>query len=663
MLHWKCTTGLVSSLALACLGSGCSLNALGHEEDVTQSHDVQSLSQIEDDRIADKNPVFDPTRTITEAFGSSWPCTITLNKSATVTKLDVVPFDGFESALDGKLFRGRREALASIGTIADQDAIPSMEVVNGYLKPFNDGLYAAVELQEEADKHGVLVTLLARLGDLLSAADVGTRPALEDAAVMVAAALILGGDTPSLDAALQSRAQARVATFNAEPIYARPIGFYTWTPALQRIFTRDRFLQNNDDSESFGAFAALAWVLGQDATLLATYQQVAALYAGLTNPYLRYTIDALIPYVSGLAALSDTKAIETEFRATHPLLTPCVGALVAFLPASRSKEVEYFDSRFCSTGVPAGTNLLDLLVQAIKNGAVDLAPSADAGWYDYQLYALETLLVPERGPESQHLLLTAGYKKKLIETFKSILIQDRETHVKQLGMGNSAGVSAEAMAVDLYPLFPAEPFPTFYLRTARGYRFLRTFLAASMGGGFLTSTARLTEAGDRVAATLADEIDQRVSLLYGLYFLSADAVGMARDEGLLAEELAAIDATAATSAARAWLASWTSDADVARDPRVILPIFIDPDFIRYWAVIGVKVVKARAEFVPGHEPVVTATGCWSGKLVPHNYALLSEVSAEIRLPASQPPPTRDELRAICDAHASKDEIVKALGSQ
>jgi hypothetical protein len=30
---------------------------------------------------------------------------------------------------------------------------------------------------------------------------------------------------------------------------------------------------------------------------------------------------------------------------------------------------------------------------------------------------LETLLLPERGRESEHLLLTAAYKKKLIETF------------------------------------------------------------------------------------------------------------------------------------------------------------------------------------------------------------------------------------------------------
>ena len=86
-----------------------------------------------------------------------------------------------------------------------------------------------------------------------------------------------------------------------------------------------------------------------------------------------------------------------------------------------------------------------MLIQAVRSGELDLAPGADAGWYDYQLYALETLLLPERGPESQNLLLTAGYKKKLIETFKSILTQTRETHVKQLDFG-ARGASGEAAA-------------------------------------------------------------------------------------------------------------------------------------------------------------------------------------------------------------------------
>jgi hypothetical protein len=80
----------------------------------------------------------------------------------------------------------------------------------------------------------------------------------------------------------------------------------------------------------------------------------------------------------------------------------------------------------------------------------------------------------------------------------------------------------------------------------------------------------------------------------------------------------------------------------------------------YWAVVGVKALVARAEFVPGHEPVVSDTYCWTGNFVPHRYTMLVEQTVELELPLSQPPPTRGELRAICDAHATKDEIVRAL---
>jgi hypothetical protein len=80
----------------------------------------------------------------------------------------------------------------------------------------------------------------------------------------------------------------------------------------------------------------------------------------------------------------------------------------------------------------------------------------------------------------------------------------------------------------------------------------------------------------------------------------------------------------------------------------------------YWAVIGVKALVARAEFVAGHEPMVSPTGCWTGKFVPHRYTLLVEETAELELPFSRPPPTRNELRAVCDAHATRDEIVQAL---
>jgi hypothetical protein len=229
------------------------------------------------------------------------------------------------------------------------DVIPSMEVVNGALKPFNDGFYAAVELAAEngnapatdgavPNKQLLLTTLLARVNDLLGAAAAGApeRGAEEDAAVLLGAASILGGNTPALAADLASRAQARATAFTAEAEYARPIGFYTWTSGLERIFTRDRFLQNGDASESFGAYATLALVLGQDAALLADYDQITALYAGLTDPLASYALDTLVPYVSESAALADPNAIEAAFASQNPARDPCAGPLLAFLLTSRS---------------------------------------------------------------------------------------------------------------------------------------------------------------------------------------------------------------------------------------------------------------------------------------------------------------------------------------
>src|SRR5690242_9817670 len=115
----KKTTTECPLLALAALGwlaGGC-LDVLGHEEDVVQNRDAESTSQIEDDRIQDKSPVFDPARTVTDTFGPGGFCSIAMNKSAAVTKLDIVPFEGGEKALDNKLFRGRSEALSAIAAI------------------------------------------------------------------------------------------------------------------------------------------------------------------------------------------------------------------------------------------------------------------------------------------------------------------------------------------------------------------------------------------------------------------------------------------------------------------------------------------------------------------------------------------------------------------
>ncbi|MBN2572941.1 MAG: hypothetical protein JXP73_00110 [Deltaproteobacteria bacterium] len=647
--------------AIGCLWTGgCALDSLGYEEEVTRTSIKSQQNKLEDDRIEDKHPVFDASLAVAEAFGS---CTFTLYKSGSVTKLSVAPYEGEDKSLAGALFPNRGAALAALQASPDADVIPSMETVNGHLKPFNDGLYAAIEIAVEkgvpggfAGKRQLLADILSALVAMRPSAGPAAQAALNGSAAFIGAALILSGVVPALPATVLADAEQRAADFQAASYYSQPTGFYTWTPELETIFTRDRFLQLHD---SFADLAGVALVLGSDPALLQTYQTVVALYAGLTNPYVSYTVSALVPSVTSVAALEDVNGLQAAWQAQNPKYSwTCYYPWVAFLPASRSKDTDYFNTvAHCDWSAFAGINVMDLLIAAIRDGELDLAPTVDSGWYDYQLYALETLLLPERGPESDHLLLTAAYKQKLIDTFKTLITETRETHVKQLAGGT---LGMPPVPVNLYPKLPVEPFPTFYLRTARGYRFLDAFLRATLGAGFLDGLVRLREDGSASPLPLPSEIKQTTELVYGLHATACASLGMRPESYLLADETAAIDQNAALAAAQAWLAAWRTDPDVLADPRVIVPIAETEQGSRYWAVIGVKPLRIAAEFVAGYEPQTVSSGhCVLDKYVPHRYDLLVEDQVEIA-GTDTAPPTREELRRICDEQVTHDAIVAAL---
>jgi hypothetical protein len=577
----------------------------------------------------------------------------------------VAPYEGDQKFLASKLFPSRGAALAALQALPDADVIPSMETVNGHLKPFNDGLYAAIESALEdgvpggfAGKRRLLADILSALQAARPSATSAAQSVLDGASAFVGAALILAGATPALPAPVLADAQNRAAKFQTLSLYSKPIGFYTWTPALQAIFTQDRFLQQQG---SFADLAGIALVLQGDAGLQQAYQTVVALYAGLTNPYVSYTVSALLPSVPSASVLEDVPGLEQAFTGQHAAMPwACSAPLVAFLPASRAKDTSYFNALSqCDFNQFAGTNVMDVLIAGIRSGALDLTPSSDSGWYDYQLYALETLLVPERGPESDHLLLTAAYKQKLIDTFKTLITETRETHVKQLA--TAAGESSsEPVPVDIYPKLPVEPFPTFYLRTARAYRFLDTFLRATLGSGFLDGLARVREDGSLSSLSLPSELAQTTELVYGLHAVACASLGLRPESYLLGDETTAIDQTAALARASQWLAAWRTDADVLADPRVIVPVGTLDSGTRYWATIGVKPLKISAEFVAGFEPKVVGSGwCEVNSVVAHRYDLLVEDTVEIAGTAT-PPPTREELRRICDEKVTHDAIVAAL---
>lgn len=658
---------VTGAAVLSLAGCVSPLDVLGNETQVSTS---ASSNAPEDDRIEDKNPAYDPDRIVVDDFRG---CEVQLNKSASVAELDLVPLDGDARYLRDKLFTSRGEAISGVDANTSEgfDFIPSMEVVNGKLKPFNDGLYAAIELGVQegmpdafASKRKLLLDLIAAIDARLPEATAAQAAHLDEARVFLAAALVAGGAKDVLSPDLATEAEAFAAEFLVDESVSRPIGFYTWSPELEAVFRQDRYLQTQVPpfENMFGTMAALAAVLAEEPELRAQYEQILALYAGLTNPYVSHTPADILPYVDGLSALDDLQTVRVAFESENPAVF-CTPAIYAFLPASRSKDNEFFNEQWCVTGLPAGTDVMDAFIAGIRAGEVDLTPAADAGWYDYQMWALETLLLPERGPESQHLLLTADYKQKLIDTFRSILTQNRETHVKQIpGFGVGGSGPDET---DIYPLYPVEPFPTFYLRTARGYRFLRVYLEGVLGAAFLGTAGRLYEDTTRAEPSLLAELDQNIALLYGLYALSADSVGLDRKAHLLADELAEIDLDAAVSAARAWLDTWRDDRDVLTDPRVIVPVTTDDGTGKgiYWAILGVEVVAAKAEYVKGFEPEVIPGNafCDVTSVVPRHYLFLVERMEEIRF--AGPPPTRDEFRSICNQHDNAEDIIKALESR
>jgi hypothetical protein len=131
--------------------------------------------------------------------------------------------------------------------------------------------------------------------------------------------------------------------------------------------------------------------------------------------------------------------------------------------------------------------------------------------------------------------------------------------------------------------------------------------------------------------------------------------------GLTADEAAAYPVDGDMQRAKDWLASWRSDADVVRDPRVIVPVSEDPatNTAHYWVVLGTKVLKIQASFYPGFEPKVI-DGCPVRRFVDVEPYLVTGDTVEITRPLSASPPTRDELRALCDQYKTHDAIVSAL---
>ena len=612
-----CAT-FVAVAMLACPGPG-EPESSGANGETTYDVDVAE-NPVKAEPIDDTAPpptAYDATLSYTARSGG------TENHSTDRYRFDVAPFESDAERVDAeRLFPSHAAHLA-----AHPGALPSVQTIGTYEKQLDDQLYAGVELAVERGLAPTLESKRTILTESLAELAAHRTAGGDQALVVIAAALEVGGADAAVPADLVAAVEAAKAAFTADAKLSKPIGFYTWSAELEQVWAQDRLLQQ--DLPSAASACAFAAAIAADPARAQRYRTLVALTSRMTNPLESSLVD-LLPS-AGTPACAATAADSPH----------------AFLSPSRTPEVALFRKLY-PDGVPEGADLMQDLVDAIRAGALDLAPAPDDGWYAHQLFALETLLVTDRSEERAKVAFMARYKKRLQEAFETMVTQHRETHVKQADTGAH---TTTTLLPPPTPSFRVEPLATVFVRHARSYVFLEAALDAVMGPGFLDAAVTVDAAGP-TSTSLRAQLHRSRDLFFGVYLVACQDVGLRPSLDAAGDpELAARDALA--KAADAWLLGLAGDPVTKSDVRVMIPIAsLDAERSRYWAVIGVRTTVAGYSFLDGADVSTPPLGQQTRAVLPTEQFL--EVTS------SAVPLTREEFRKLCDAQKTADRIQAAL---
>jgi hypothetical protein len=542
--------------------------------------------------------------------------------------------------LDYHLERGGSAEAPVSATLGpfDSTVLVSASVLAQKAKMFDDGLYAAVELaaQKGTGRHAGKAALLAALGRELAGADPSVAGSAQE--LLLGAARLGQVPVKGVPPAVEAAAQRTVEAFLADELRSKPLGFYTWSRQLGSIFQQDRMLQGEIDA---AGITALASALRADPSARATYEAHLRFVSRLTNPVsspdLRSFLDAR------------DRGIVDVFEEG-----------MRFFPPSVAHETRIIEKLFGDKHIPDRFVLADEMVRQIRSRELNLEPGAESGWYDYQTWALEPLVIPEWMAEGERLQLDDEYKKVLLELFKGLLTLTRETHAKHLMISPTGALPGRELNIDIAPALSAEPLVTFYLRRALGYRFIRSVLDETFGSQELERFHRLTQAGP-VPRCLAEELTEIEALFLGAHVQVSSELGLAPDPATGSDTTA----REATERFVAWTRELQSDPDLSQDLRAMVPVFYDVERRKpkVWAFLGWARRPITVSFA---RPPQAAIGDLQGRLLPDHlpirwgvlYAELPyPISAELYVDRIL---DRDEFRKLCDSCSTRSEILRRL---
>lgn len=544
--------------------------------------------------------------------------------------------------LEGGFNVGTVEASIS-PTLADMGSqlFVSAAVLAQKGKQFDDGLYATVELA--AERGSGRFPGKARFLRGLAAALADSQAAPTQPVATVLAGAKLGLHDVQLPAACEAPVMKLIREFSAQEVLSKPIGFYTWSESLADIFRQDRMLQS--ELQSSAGVAVLAKALRADPKSRAAYAAYLTLASRLTNR-LAY------PDLRGLMGQLDRGGAAS------------VPENIRFFPPSQSHETELVKRMYGNQPIPEGFNLIEEMIRRIHSHQLSLKPGLDSGWYDYQSWALEPLVLPNETPEASRLRYDASYVRLLEELFKGILSLTRETHIKQLEIpmvGAAAPRPSPTIEITVYPDLSVEPLASYYFRRADSYAFVRSVLEDSFGREALGKVHRI---GPDVTmnALLAEELDQMEKLFYGAHVTVCRQIGMT----VLTSPRIRVTADAAAAAFAVWNKHIDEDVDVGRDSRMMVPVFYDLKRAKtkVWVVLGWSKRSLLVDFAtrPSYAVYDAQGPVATGGKVNVNFhaesrAVFYPIMAEVYVSKIL---DREEFRRHCDRYKTRSAILANL---
>lgn len=539
------------------------------------------------------------------------------------------------------------EADDRLAALRQQPFVP-LAVLEQKAKVFNEGLYAAVELAAQ-NGAGDCAGKRALLADWVRYFRENNTPPSQAVCVLFAA----GGlgdphlEIPAAYAECVKKAQRDAAGRD-------PVGFYAWSTALARIWRQDTVLQT--DLEWDQGIGDVVTALRSDARTQANYVRALDLIERLASPWDREP-KVLRPYLKTGTKPTGEAGRSMKFVDTGLLLTEQEPRYALF-PPPRGHEAFWWDK-----GQPPDANRMNALIQTIREKPIKLKPGSESGWYDYQSFAWEPLIAPERAVEASRLRIDDSYRLHLEEIFRGSTASDQDTGAKNPDAGMNPGMGeAPGVRWTVAPKLTLEPAPTHCLRQADAYRFVESVLVEAFGKDALAEMRRQTVDGP-AGASLANELQELRSLFLGAARAGAGDIGLPIEDLRRAEGL-----PVGSEADEGFFRKWSSkafegsDPDLMRDLRMLVPVFYD-EIKGQWAVrafLGWHIRTMSVSFAENpsikivHKPAGDEGNVGFSE---SRYSVLTPVTQELSVKTVL---GRKEFRRLCDEKKTPEAIVAAL---